>query len=600
MKRWLLVLLVLASARADEPAAIVYARVPFADAQFKMEDYRFWRSVFIVADAPAVLMSNEGAIYVAAPAGQAVAGTVAWRGGAGWRHATFRIADPSKHQTTKAKFKKARAIRYRRLVDEGHAGAALFRYRWSSLVTDEDRRGAARRRADRHDFDLMTGGRAFAENLQLDRHLPESAAGEATVELDSIKGITVRPYEWKLDDEPIPVDRLARFVPENQYAVFFKSAAALRATAALLGDQGTPLLRWMEPRAEDLHTLERYERQLGVDLATLPGKSVAITGSDPYFEDGTDLALLLEGVSADDLPRPAGRRMTGSAFGTAWHGFVAERREVSSYRANVAGAAVVSNSRVQLERILAVAAGKKSGMATLDEFRFFRRRYALGGDEAFLMVTDGAIRNWCGPRWRIAASRRRRALSEMLDWQAARADGDAAPARAGSVDLALRIDGGRVVSDRYGAIDFLTPIAELDFTRVTEDEARLYGVWRDGYERFWSNFFDPIAARLAHTDDGLELDVSVMPLIANSDYRRFIRVAQGVTIGATAGDRHDGSLLHMVFAINAESKPVKDAWQFAGAMMGIEVNPMAWLGTSWSVYVDESPFFTDLAQAENP
>src|SRR5690606_15290143 len=45
-------------------------------------------------------------------------------------------------------------------------------------------------------FALFTGGRAVAENLQLDRALPEVAAAERTVDLASLKGITVREYDW--------------------------------------------------------------------------------------------------------------------------------------------------------------------------------------------------------------------------------------------------------------------------------------------------------------------------------------------------------------------------------------------------------------------
>ncbi len=68
----------------------------------------------------------------------------------------------------------------------------------------------------------------------------------------------------------------------------------------------TPVLRLAQPRAEDAGIVERYERQLGLSMSTLARllgpklvKSVAMTGSDPYFPTGTDVAVLFES------PQPA-------------------------------------------------------------------------------------------------------------------------------------------------------------------------------------------------------------------------------------------------------------------------------------------------------
>ena len=88
----------------------------------------------------------------------------------------------------------------------------------------------------------------------------------------------------------------------------------------------TPVLRLAEPRAEDAGIVQRYERQLGLPLGTLSRllgptlvKSVALTGSDPSFPMGTDVAVLLEtdqpavlanrcSASASNFPPPSARR----------------------------------------------------------------------------------------------------------------------------------------------------------------------------------------------------------------------------------------------------------------------------------------------------
>ena len=65
--------------------------------------------------------------------------------------------------------------------------------------------------------------------------------------------------------------------------------------------QGTPILHLAEPRSEDARTAERYQKQLCLSLSGLGRllgpkvvKSVALTGSDPYFRTGTDVAVLFE------------------------------------------------------------------------------------------------------------------------------------------------------------------------------------------------------------------------------------------------------------------------------------------------------------------
>jgi hypothetical protein len=71
--------------------------------------------------------------------------------------------------------------------------------------------------------------------------------------------------------------------------------------------------------------------------------------------------------------------------------------------------------------LAAAESGKKPNLASLDEYSFFRSRYLRSADveeQAFLMVTDAAIRRWCGPAWRIGASRRTRAAAALSELQA--------------------------------------------------------------------------------------------------------------------------------------------------------------------------------------
>ena len=148
-------------------------------------------------------------------------------------------------------------------------------------------------------YDLFTGGRAISENLQLDRVMPQRIANETPVKVESIAGITIKEIDWKPLDQGrrAGIDPLASKIPFDQHAVFFPSFQAALAVADETKQHDTPVLRLAEPRAEDAGVVARYERQLGLPMSTLARmlgptlvKSVALTGSDPSFPLGTDVA----------------------------------------------------------------------------------------------------------------------------------------------------------------------------------------------------------------------------------------------------------------------------------------------------------------------
>ncbi len=127
---------------------------------------------------------------------------------------------------------------------------------------------------------------------------------------------------------------------------------------------------------------------------------------------------------------------------------------------------------------------------------------------------------------------------------------------AGGGELTLSADG--VQSSLLGNLDFLTPIAELKIDNVTKAEADAYNRWRDGYQTNWRWAFDPIALRLAVTGDRLAADLTVMPLIAASEYRPFIAISRGAAIAPDAGDRHD-AIIQLILAINTKSDMLRAA-----------------------------------------
>lgn len=549
--------------------------------------------------------------------------------------------------TTRRVFQASQRETYARMLNQGYTGGSWFRYQMRHLDEqigyrdrqniNNNRRFFGNRGSSLTDtFALVSGGRALSENLQLGRQLPNPRNGAAaeTVDIAKIEGITVREFDWTQHVQGIDpdLDPLSHVVPHDQHALFFADFSALVRFADEAAEQGTPVLRLAEPQGIDAMVRERYETQMCLSLdglAELIGPqlidTVAITGGDPYFRTGTDVAVMFTSKQMLALRTllqaqtqlkaeldPASQRVSGKlAGGTSYNGMKTPDGRIRSYLAVIGDALVVSNSIVQLERIEEVSQGKQTSLGSLDEYRFFRHRYPLGQEDesGLLIISDATIRRWCSPKWRIATSRRTRAGAALLDLQAQYlgqlAAGNMPTGRRivanyeknGTTTFVTSSSGLR--SDSYGDMRFQTPIDEMPLPRVTPEEERLYQRWRDGYQRNWSNYFDPIAIRFVTTDATVGLDMTVMPLIEFSQYRELVSISRGASLDDKSGDAHPESLLSWTLAVNTKSDIVQQGVAMARNFAAVSLSPLSWLGDDLTIYIDQDPLWAKMAALES-
>ena len=585
---------------------------------------------------------RDGRLAIRVPGGQAPSGRLYLPNAdaTGLAKFDFKIPADKRASNSDAKraFYAAKQSHYRRLIDRNIAGAAWFRHQWDAagaqIGQQQNDAGQLQRqnRPAREDdlessFALFSGSRAVSENLQLDRALRVGAGGAGDVEIDKLEGISVKEIDWQplIKDLDPELDPLAGVIPADQHAVFFPSFAALVAVADEINRQGTPLARFMETRSEDERVKERYERQLGLPLSLLArllgGQvigGVALTGSDPYFFAGTDIALVFEAKQSTVLKTLLLARIAAAVQGqagvkpvqgeierVAYSGFASPDRKVSSYVAEIGKAVVVTNSTAQLAQLAKVQQDKTAAIASLAEYKFFRGRYPRGekDESALVFLSDATIRRWCGPRWRIADSRRVRAAGMLAELQAEQLDrlavGKTAALYVDKPQMTwlgeLKLLAGNVHSSTMGSLEFLTPIVELKLDKATSAEADAYRAWRNQYQSNWRWAFDPIALRLAVKDEQLAADLSVMPLIWGTEYRTWVDMARGAEIKPGAGDPHD-ALAHFVTAVNAKSEQLRQSESFVTGL--VKVSPFDWLGESVAWYVDDDPFWQDFAAAK--
>ncbi len=594
-----------------------------------------------------------GSLVIRAPQSKAVKGTLYMPDPeySGMTRTGFEVPADWSSKKERRIFYETKRDYYRALLEREIPGAAWFRHQVIACERALGEKDAKKTRPEEGDigplahletrrrgsditetYSLFTGGRALSENLQLDRMLADVDDRKTKVDISTLAGITTKEIDWNpyIEGKDPEKDPLSVCIPSDQYALFFSSFQALMALLDEAQANGAPVLQLFEARAEDAGTRERLERQLCLQVGELDRlmgpaavKSVAMTSSDPYLRTGSDVAVLFEAANASllhsflqkklDHAADSGSRVekkTGKVNGISYTAVISPYRGVCSYLFSFENVCVVTNSLFQAERIVRTMQKKADPIASLSEYIFFRSRYRLkeDGESAFLVVPDAAIRRLCSPRWRIAASRRVRTAAVMAELQASYAealvDGTAEEKRIrpkwkvpGAGAYTLTSQG--VVSSVHNTISFMTPIAEIPLEKVTEDEAENYRRWRSRYQSRWRRYFDPIAVRFSLKKGAVAMDMTVMPLIAGTDYRDLIELTRGAELSPSAGDPHD-TLLHFIMAVNKDSRYLKMGSSFMrGTGPAIGIDPLGWIGESIGIFVEETSFWKDLEQAED-
>lgn len=547
----------------------------------------------------------------------------------------FKIAADNFKRGDKLEFMRVSFEHFDFLASRGIPGSAWFRYRAAqarkilegeNLLAESTRSVRGRSNdAIASTYNLMTGGTAVSENLRLNEAIERGDYRNAEIDISAVRGITVQEFNWDTLNEGLKLspDPLANFIPSDQHVFFFPSFGSLMRTLDHVKSQGLQLLQLMQFQSESRDLLDKYQLQLGLqlnDMARLLGpqlvNSIAITGGDPDLETGTDLAFIFETESTTALSQlfeaqislasgragiPGLQKQTGEINGVEYRLLMTPDRKICSYQSVIGDAIVVTNSLTQLSALAATHQGKRDSIVGLPEYKFFRNRYPLSEESqaGLLFISDFTIRKWCGPAWRIGASRRliaRAAIAEeQAKFLAAKMQGKSSTTDERLHGLAGKIsfESGRAQSTEYGNLSFLTPISEIAVTKVTSAERKAYETWRDSYERRWRRSFDPIAVQFQAGPTDWEVDVTVLPLIANTEYRQIRDMTEGASLNPKGFDEHEDALVQVSAALNRDNWLVEMARQVVRqqAPEQISFDPFSWLGSNISLYADADPIW---------
>jgi hypothetical protein len=493
-----------------------------------------------------------------------------------------------------------------------------------------------------HLYELTTGAAALTESLQMQRMLGKRREEESWnngIDIAKVRGIDIAEHNWKkmMGDKTPEPEPLAMLVPHDNYYLHFKRFDKFIEMADFLDQWGTTAVRAYEVQSTDYRLKQRYEKQLclktsllGRTFGPLVIKGLAITGSDPYFREGTDVAVIFQVVNADlfragvepylrearaefgDQLREGKEEYQGVAIET----FVTPHRGVSLHRASFGDFVVYANSPDGIRRILDTRAGRIKPLADSLDFQYMRTVFKQSdeNEDGFLFLSDPFIRQLVGPASKIKEKRRLEGLTGLTmatnavlwhAWQTGKppAKLHAALTTAGltEVDLAtpdqpiLAWDSSRQLasSERYNTLHFATPLVELPIDRVSTQELHDYNEFREQYLRLWRQYFDPIGMRFGIRNGDVSVESFILPLIQSTQYNDLRSQAGGATISADVSAPTAKTIAQFTTHI-APSAPVRDIVSWVIGMGGANKD-VQWLGDWAAIRFDDSPMYAKLA-----
>ncbi len=437
---------------------------------------------------------------------------------------------------------------------------------------------------DRADGEPISWGDVYAKRPSMPTEREPSNIG-----IGELSGPTVRshPFEEMLAGRSPVVSKLATAVPEDFYFVRFRSLSKLLEMAENSDLWAAHLFSQSVQNATTSRVFQNLQEQLCIETNDLLRpfydqivQEIAVTGSDLFLREGTDVTLLfrfekeaeketifklqMDGFLANVTKRhPQSTRSTGSYRDVAFDHLTTPDRHVHVFSAYPQkGLHVRSNSRVAFERILDTLQGRDSEsseatvtkpLADAFEFRYMRTLYELGSPEedGFIYLSDAFIRELVGPVRKITERRRVQCYNHLRMLGHASMlyrteHGEAPktldqliktkclPKKFGTGKFSCPDDGHYLLEDGlkcscsvHGHVGRMTPCCEIPVKQITLTEQVLYQQFLQEYNQYWRTFFDPIGIRLKASLESYRLETIVLPLIDNSIYTTMAQVLGG-------------------------------------------------------------------------
>lgn len=423
-------------------------------------------------------------------------------------------------------------------------------------------------------YKVFTGSLAIQESLQRQTLSTAPKRGDYTRHISSLSPPRLKSLDYetlleKREEEaevkPQPQE-ITRLVPADQYFLHFNSVTAFGEAIDLASQWGDDLLRLYTLTAQDSRMRAKLEEQLAVPLEALQplfregaASEIAITGSDPFLLDGTDVTMILRVDDEASFTKAAGDwaeatrgrhpSLVDRKFNYRGHQITARYtndRLVSSFSTQHDDYFVYSNSHRAIRRVVDAALDDEASLHSALDYRYITTILPPvdADNSGYYFASEAFIKRIVGPAAKISQKRRIQCFNNLVMQNNAslffRLENGRSPQSLSEMIEGRYIDADKIVCPHGGAYAFdsesdtctcslhnrlryLTPNAELSVLNVSNDEAAEYDRYKQRYQAFWQKMFDPVATRITVAPT-MRLETCVLPLANSSIYRDMRRI----------------------------------------------------------------------------
>jgi hypothetical protein len=415
-------------------------------------------------------------------------------------------------------------------------------------------------------MNTFSGRAAVQAALATRRAAVLSAAKQPrVVPLSAVSGPALTRHPWaalsKRLGKSAPPEPLAAAVPASFYFVRARSFGAFSELVSVAQEFGAPAADVLDGARTRRGTLERYLAELGVETGELSRvlapevvQDFALTGSDPYLHEGTDVTLVFR-LKSPLLFRAARIKALDAQGGTLRTHVVHEGVTIEVTRspggklrqhyAVVGDVELLSNSLAAVKRVVSTLLGKSPSLANEPDFQYMLARDADVTSDVLAFIGDAFVETVVGPAQKIAAARRQVALAELTrppvaallyGWVHGKSPRDRRELLQSGLLSPLDLkhaDGARIdwepgaaPRSSWGSPIALEPLLDLPaVTKISTAERDSYQELARSYRARWSEYIDPIALRLSSIRSGdakgLHAELRVLPFAPADEAARF-------------------------------------------------------------------------------
>ncbi len=395
-----------------------------------------------------------------------------------------------------------------------------------------------------NEMDIITGKRAMEESLQTGS-IGSTRPGEAnpenqTVYIKDIPAVETKShnYDQLIQQEnlaeKIKVPEIMKLVPADMMVVHFADKTKFDSFLKGINALSEPLQKVMG-KDSSVQAKEVILKRLGITDEFDVAEEFAFVAEDLDFVHRNDFALIVKfkNKSTDIIAK---MMQTGeNRFGTVGDYFVfATSQDMMDCITMVfTKEAPLSVSRKAYE--LGHHKNIEEATRSLADEKDFH--YALGvldpRKDGIIYFSDAFIRKLTSPEYRLNARRKNGIMQEVIKLQYEvfayrglegvwpknfKEMADKKYETSTTLDESFRISDQGIVSHIvWGSLAEPTPINHVQIDLVTKDEEALYTRFRNGYQNFFREFFDPIGIAIL-VGDRISFHTIILPLIDNSEY----------------------------------------------------------------------------------